>query len=491
MRFALNHRGEHVRADAVGPYAFGLRCPVCKEPVFSRPGSIRQAHFAHRSGNSNKACELYYPGGGEGSYQYSDPARVTRTISKERLGEPALLWKSGEALVTSLYLRLPTHPDGFPVAVAVTSFGSSRYAGNQLKKPQFVRLRLQTPPAQVETSPRDESIEQALAETLAQFQLTGNFFRTTGEGGVLIAPDQPLELGQSYWLVTQSTLRKPVCEYVRLEEHRSDRAWHAYRLELACSRGDTEFALVEVARYLRREIIEQRPKATIVWPFPVRRDPDGVRVFQNETSHLLVRSPLGLPHLRSVDHADVVPEGMDGDLFQIPVRTGTKEALLGLANGRWERLRFDDYELYKPNCVWVRSADARVALFEPSARDLLASGSSLHLDVPVHRLWRNILVDAKPIRPIPDGLSCFIEGVVSEIDAGAFGAVRCPKGVVVPTPSQWWSKSQHLVRVVKGGRAADALQSVNDKATLLRWARDHEAAPLLPKLLCEISKGAA
>lgn len=490
MRFALNHRGEHVRADAVGPYAFGLCCPVCKEPVFARPGSIREAHFAHHSGNSNKACDLYYPGGGDGSYQYPDSAR-TRTVAKERLGAPALLWRSGEALAASLYLRLPTHPDGFPVTVQVTSFASSRYDGNQLRKAQFVRLRLKAPPAQVDTSPRDESIEQALAETLTQFQLNGNFFRATGEGGVLIAPDQPLELGQAYWLVTQSTLRKPVCEYVRVEEHRSDRAWHAYRFELACSPADTEFALVEVARYLGREIVEPRPKVTIVWPPPMRRDPDGVRVFQRDTSHLLVRSPLGSPHLRSVDQADVVPEGMDGDLFQIPVPTGTHEALLGLAKGRWERLRFEDCELHKPNCVWVGCADTRLALFEPSAGDLLASVSSLQLDVPVHRLWRNILVDVKPIRPMPDGLSCFLEGVVSEIDAGAFGAARRQKSAVVPTPSHWSSKSQHLVRVMKGDRAADALRSVNSKAKLLRWAHDHEAAPLLPKLLCEVSKGAA
>jgi hypothetical protein len=489
VKLALNHRGDLVRANAVGPYSFGLRCPHCKEPVFARPGSLREAHFAHRSGNANKACELYYPGNGT-DWQPSERTQAPHPSAKERLGAPALLWKSEEALAASLYLRLPTHPQGFASTVRVTSFATSQYRGSDLTKPAFVRLRLQTPPGQVHTSPVDESLEQALMETLDQFRLTGNYFRATGEGGVLVPPDQPLELGQAYWLLTQFQLGNPVSEFVSIEEHRADRAWHAYRIALACDPQDVELALSELAQYLSRDVIRLRPSIKLLWPLPDSRDPDGVRVFNSGVRELLVRSPSGPPHVRLQRTNGSVGDRLENDLYSIKIAPNEPEALVGLPNGRWERVRFEACELRLPGSVWLSNQTERVALFEPHAEKVIASGMPLQIDVPVHRVWRLLSVDEQPIRPIPDGLSYEIQGALSGIEAGVFGSARLPKDAETHTPTAWWMMSERLVRAMKGDRAATGLRLVSDQAMLLRWAREHQATALLPKLMFEISKGA-
>lgn len=46
MKFALNSEGKRVEAF---PGLIGLRCPLCNQEVFSKCGSIKTWHFAHRS----------------------------------------------------------------------------------------------------------------------------------------------------------------------------------------------------------------------------------------------------------------------------------------------------------------------------------------------------------------------------------------------------------------------------------------------------------
>ena len=491
VKLALNHRGQLVRADAVGPYSFGLRCPCCKEPVFARLGSVREAHFAHRSGNANRDCELYYPGSGGDWHQGEVVAVPPRTFARERLGAPALLWRCEEGLAASLYLRLPTHPEGFGSRVRITSFTTSQHRGGDLTAPVFVRLRLQIPPGQVHTSPMDESLEKALIETLAQFRLTGNYFKATGEGGVLVPLDQPLELRETYWLLTQSQLDKSAPGFVRIEEHRTDRAWHAYRIVLACDPEFAEDSSAEIARYLGRDVINPRPTARIIWPLPIRRDADGIKVFSNNVKELLIRSPFGPPHARLRSAADVTGSQVDRDLYSLNVLTTEREALVGLPNGRWERIRFDACELNLPESVWLSNQRGRAALFDPGVENLIARGLPLRVEVPAHRMWRNISINGSPIRPIPDGLFCEIQGPLSEIDAGTFGSVRLAKGEKARTSSNaWWAAaSESLVKTIGGERAVAKLRLVSSQAMLLRWAQEYRAIKLLPRLMFEFSRG--
>lgn len=486
MKLALNHRGDYVRADAVGPYSFGLRCPHCKEPVYARSGSVREAHFAHRNGNANKDCEEYYPGGDV--WQSSGKGQLPRLPAKERFGAPALLWRSGEALAASLYLRLLSHPLGFESMVRVSSFATGQYAGSDLTKPVFVRLRLQTPPGKVHTSPVNELIEQALVETLAQFRLTGNFFKATGEGGTLVPPDQPLELGQSYWLLTQSQLVQPVPDFVRIKEHRADRTWQMYLIELVFEPEDEGLALSSIARYLSRDVIRRCPSVSLIWPRPDRLDIDGVRVFDNSVKELLVRSTSGPPRVRLQNAPDLVGEHLEKDLYSIKFATKAPEALVGLLNGRWERVRFEACKLRWPGSVWLSNQEERVALFEPRAEHVVASSMPFQIEVPDHRLWRRLLVDEQTIKPIPDGFVYETKGPFSEIKAGAFGSTKTSKGIDTPIAATL-IKLESFVRAFKGNRAAIALRTISNHAALLRWAKEHRATMLLPKLMFELAKG--
>lgn len=488
MRWALDHRGDLVRADALGPYSFGLRCPNCKEPVFSRLGSVREAHFAHRSGNANKDCDDYYPGSG-GNWQQVQASRAHVHPQKERLGAPALIWRSEEALAASLYLRLPTHPGGFLSTVRVVSFATSQYDGKALTRPVFVRLRLQSSTAEVETIPRDELLEQAIIETLDQFKLTSNFFRANGEGGVLVPRDYPLELGETYWLLTQTPLNVSNCKFIRVEERRADRAWHAYRLVLTYDRADIEAAIEEVSKCLSRIVIHPRPSIRLVWPLPERRDPDGVRVYGREVKEILIRSRAGQPQCRSHGFPDVMGEELEGDSYRIRIETDAGELVLGVPGGRWERIRFEACDLREPSAVTLSCESEEATLYEPKAVAIIAKELPIQIGVPVHRLWRNVLVNGSPIRPVPDGLTHVPWGLISKVSAGAFGSAIMPKSTIAKKARPWWTEIEQTVRSLKGNRAAEQLHGVEGKAQLLGWMLEHRAQILLPKLMLEICKG--
>jgi hypothetical protein len=489
VKWALDHRGDLVGADAVGAYSFGLRCPSCREPVFARPGSVREAHFAHRSGNANKECDDYHPGSGSGSGSgWLQVSRPHARSSKERLGSPALIWRADEALAAGLFLRLPTHPEGFSSTVRVVSFATSQHGGETMTRPRFIRLRLQASPAEVKTLPRDELLEQAIAETLDHFRWTGNFFRANGEGGVLVPRDWPLELGETYWLLTQSPPNLAHCSFVRVDEHRADRAWHAYRLVLTYDGADAEDAIQEVAACLSRTVVKRRPSTKIVWPLPARRDPDGVRVYDREVKNILVRSREGQPHWRSHGNRSGVSELLEGDLYQIPIDTESGEAVLGVPGGLWERVRFEDCELGEPSGVTLICDRDQAALHGTDASALMAKELTIQVEVPAHRLWPSVLVNGNPIRPVPDGLTHVIPGLTSSVSAGAFGsAVRPIATAAASLP--WWVEVEPSVRRLKGDRAAGQLHRVEGTAQLLRYVLEHQSQFLLPKLMLAIGRG--
>jgi hypothetical protein len=204
---------------------------------------------------------------------------------------------------------------------------------------------------------------------------------------------------------------------------------------------------------------------------------------------LLVLSPAGPPHIRLQGADEFIGDRLEKDLYSIKVAPNEPEALVGLTNGRWERVRFEACELKRPGSVWLSNLGERVALFEPRAAKVIASGMPLRIEVPVHRVWRRLSIDEQSIRPMPDGLSCDIEGALLRIEAGAFGSASYPSESETRTPSAWWTMSEKLVRAIKGDRATVGLRLVSDQAMLLRWAQEHQATALLPKLMFEISKG--
>lgn len=489
MRWAVNHRDEHVRADAPGVYSsFALRCPVCRERVFARRGPIREAHFAHYDGNSSKTCEQYSPGEGVVTSLPVTSPKPVHAYAKRAFGAPALLWRADQSFPISLHLRLPSIPGGFASNVKVISRATAQFRGKDLARPAFASLRLHVPPAECETTPSDPALEALINETLSYFRFSGNYFRVTSEGGVLEPPDSPLELGEDYWLVTQAPLREPVLGALRIYERRSDRAWFAYRIGLHLVEGEVFEVLRDLAAYLQREIIRPRPKVNLVWPTPDRLDPDGVPVFDISASEVVVRSAAGIPQCIMEGGQPVSGEPIAESLFVFRFDGKAREALIGVPQGSQRRLRFDACELSYPAGVVLHLDDQSVQAFDPRASELLVEATAVSVEVPSHRIWRNVRVNGVALRPLPDGTDYAVSGLLHAFSAGSFGEAHRPPEMNDDLAQRPWHVAiERFVAHIVAPRARERLKQVQNKSQLIRWACEYEAQAILPKLLSVMS----
>src|SRR3546814_19690596 len=65
----------------------------CKAGIYYRNGTYNRPHFAHYSGNSNRACELYHPGIGGFDGTLGSPHRLLQPTGFETA---ALIWLAEE-----------------------------------------------------------------------------------------------------------------------------------------------------------------------------------------------------------------------------------------------------------------------------------------------------------------------------------------------------------------------------------------------------------
>lgn len=498
MKWAINHRAEHVRADEPGvSYSFDLRCPVCRERVFPRSGQFREAHFAHYGGNSSKACDQYHPREGVATGLHASPSKQGRDYNRGAFGAPALLWKDDHTLPTSLYLRLPSTPGGFSSNLRVISRATSQFRGKDLAKPVFAGLRLQVPPGHCETTPNDLAMEMLINEVLANFKLTGNYFKATTEGGVLEHPDAPLELGESYWLVTQVALRDPISTLLQIDERRFDRSWFAYRIDLPLTIANEFNGLKILSAYLEREVIQPRPRVNLVWPTPDRIDPDGTPVFDRSVASIFVRSVAGVPQCVAqeqqggLQEQPIEGEKVDGDLFVFRFDGKVDEAIIGVQNGLARRLRFDTCTLLQPAGVYLHLNEHSLPVFDLRLGELLVEASAVRVEVPSHRLWRNVKVNGLALRPLPDGNDFVINGQLLSISAGSFGEIFLKRAEKEAADLHWSVCMEGFVTQFAGSHAAHRLSQIHNKYQLLRWACQYDAQALLPKLLSLMSSGVA
>lgn len=491
MKWAINHRDEHVRADAPGvSYSFDLRCPVCRERVFPRSGRIREAHFAHYGGNFSKACEQYHPAEGmaTGSRTHA-PSPVRGDQSNRVFGAPELLWKAEQSLPTSLCLRLPSTPSGFASNIKVISRATSQFRGKELAKPTFAALRLQVPPGHCETTPHDPGLNALINETLSRFKFSGNYFRATSEGGVLEPPDAPLELGEVYWLVTQVALREPVSQLLQIHEQRFDRAWFVYRLGLPLFEGNQLEGLKELKTYLQRDVVTPRPRVNLIWPTPDRFDPDGIPVFDTSVAEVLVRSTSGVPEC--VTRERLIESVLVAEhLFSFRFDGKVEEALISVGTGVGRRLRFESCQPLLPAGVWLHAGDQRLLAIDPSASELLNETSSeVRVEVPSQRLWRNVRVNGTVLRPIPDGVQWVANAELMSLQAGSFGEMLRRQVTGTRQELHWFTSIERLVVQMTGKRAMERLRHVKSRYQLHAWVCDYHAQALLPKLLSLMSAG--
>lgn len=489
MDWATNSRGEEVSAgtrDAIGSF---LRCPVCKLQVYHRSGPFRRPHFAHFSGNSSQACELYHPGAGDDGGANATAAWARPRTIAPILGSPALIWRDGEPIPTSLALRLPRFLEGYASTLTINSaLGQRRLRGESLARTTFAQLSLREPPASIESMPRDAATEIRLGTLLQEFRLAGNFFRATVDGGVLEHRNVPIELGEEYFLVTQRRLELSIPRALEIVQERTDRSWMAYRLRLRDDAKTRHDDISELRSYLGREVVPSRPRVNVIWPPPSRFDPDGARVYRTTISQLIVRSNAEPPRYLSATSGDSEVAALGEGLYCIDLKCREGEAVVWLPGGSVQRLRFEDSNFAEPEGISFKSGTESIALCAPQAVELARSSGLIEIRVPAERLWRRVRIGRLPLRPIPHGHVHFISGPVLDIDAGAFGSFYVePAAIEKETSPPWYLPLEKLIAGIAGPAASRRLGSVRTKGQLVRWAAENNAQPILPIMLFALS----
>ncbi len=491
MEWAVDYSGEHIRAgsrDSEKPF---LRCPVCKTRVYHRNGSSRRAHFAHYSGNSNQECELYYPGVAVASFETRSDPRHEILIKTEipSLGSPALVWRDGEPIPISLMLRLPQATDGYPSTLSVNSpLGHRKLNGSSLAKVHFVPVALQTPPAEIETNPRDPKMEARLREVIWNFKSEGNFFRAHIDGGILNNQEIALELGETYFLVTQRSLSPSQPNSLEILQTRVDRSWTVYRLHLRDCPESRKQDITELRAYLKRDISLPRPKIDILWPLPSMLDPDGSYIYGKSIGQLIVRSNAGQPIYVAPRAYTSEIISLENNLYSISFDSQADEALVCLQDGGYLRIRFRDDDLIEPQGVNWKSGNMFLGLHTSSSVEIPHHNEKIIVNVPTERLWKRVRADKTPLLPLPSQRTHELAAPINELDFGAFGRLLISRPPSVISQNVPWHKNIESLIVRSAGKLAwKQLGDIHTKGQLLSWATRYRAHFILPLMLSTFS----
>lgn len=488
MDWAINPAGNHVRPGTPGAYGYSLRCPVCKASVYHRNGVYNRPHFAHYSGNFNRACELYNPG----TSNFVGPGGTSGPfVAPPSFESPALIWRDGDSVPLSLQLRLPRVPPGYSSMLSIfSSLGRRVFAGEDLTRTSFAQIPLQEPPAKVETSPRDPATEFRIEAALRQFRLSGNYFRATVSGGVLESPDSALELGEEYFFVSQRPLATPYPPALILaREPKQHRSWMVYCFRLRDDPDTRDEDIADLKAYLGRTIALPRQRVDVIWPPPHRFDADDAPVFSDTVGHLIVRSNATPPKVETGNSASATVTELGHGLYQISFEAPEGEAIVWTGSGSVQRIRFEGANLTCPVGVVLSSLGEITDLTSPAAVDVAGSLGPIEVIVPSDLLWRKTSLNGRKLRPLPSGTIHQFEGPLQDIDVGSFGSVSVPQcgkadDVVV---SPWYVKVERFVSASVGPTASANLKSVRSKHQAVRWAVESKAMHLLPLVLSAFS----
>jgi len=491
MDWALKFNREHVRAgtqDALTGQP--LRCPECGAAVYHKRGTIRRPHFAHFSGNSNRACELYDPGNSLSNVGSWATASSASSASIYSVGGPVLVWRDNEPFSASLKLRLPAFNEGYASILTVTSeLGRRRFQGSELLKPAFASVKLQVPPARFETSPRDPATEFRVNEAIDSFKFRGNFFRATAEGGILEKPCVPLELGETYFLLTQKQVEAPP-ESFKVLDFRNSLSWFAYRIQLRNDVNTRANDVRDLKQYLGRDILLPRPKVRISWPPPFQFDLDGVPIFDSATPQIYVRSTTGVPSFLIAECTAKLASAVGMNLYRLDFTEKSNSCAIWVPGGTIQEARFENCAVITPGAVLLIDEDGSSAP--------LISGSSfapksiedkiVGIKVPAERMWKNIRIDGSRINPLPSGSILTVPGGFDSVDAGSFGNFfRVSLETTKNLEKERFQKYETLVVNSIGKSAWKALLVIRSKGQLIQWSLRYNGQFLLPIMLDVIS----
>ncbi|WP_147458926.1 hypothetical protein [Pseudomonas coronafaciens] len=492
MQWAINYSGDHVRAGAHFAEQDSLRCPSCNRRVYHRQGSSRQAHFAHFSGNANQECELYYPGVGVSHIGAAALVATDTplTIDSQYLGTAALVWREGQPIPLSLMLRIPQYTNEEVQIIQVdSSLGQHRLNKESLKKVTFSAVELKVPPAEIKLSPANLTFEDKLKKVLRNFKHEDNFFRYQAGAGALIAPNVAIELGETYFIVTQRQLSSARPDALKLLSTRVNKSWTVYQVKLRDVASLWSQDIISLRGYLGRTVIPPRSKVEFIWPAPVRFDPDGSPVYDYSVCQILARSNSGPPLNSNSASCDINVSHVGDDLYAVSIAKKGGEVLIEVHGGISKTIRFEQHKLARPEGVNVRSGGALAGLHTMNARNVLNRGGLISITVPSDLIWRLVRINQKLLSPYPSALTYESREPVIELDAGAFGRVLFSLRPEEISKNVKWPKTIELIVISMGGRTAyNQLLSVTSKGQLLSWVARNQMQIILPLMLQYFSK---
>src|SRR5207253_1777904 len=172
-----------------------------------------------------------------------------------------------------------------------SGLGVRTYSATQLRRPQFVPVVPRLPLVEVTATDQLEGAAAAIESDISLFRSSGNVFRGGNESGRLLAPEEPLEWGESYRLFTQHPLTPAPSELpCALVAQGGSQGWFLYEVDLPVPTEDNEISRHEVvSRFLGRAIRRRSPRVFLVDPPPHHIDPGGTYIYPSFPSRLLLR----------------------------------------------------------------------------------------------------------------------------------------------------------------------------------------------------------
>jgi len=294
-----------------------------------------------------------------------------------------------------LYLKLPQLPPGTSGAGEIeirSGLGVRSYTATQLERPRLAPVVAQMPLVEVLAVGDLAAVGAVIRAQLERFRSSGNYFRASEIGGKLLAPNEPLEWGERYRLLTQQPLG-PVPKGLELEvEFEAERrGWYACEIALpTMSEMESETGREALARYLGRIVKAPRARMYFIEPPPHHIEPDGTHVFPETTKRIVLRrtghghisvegSPKSIAYAIVRDLADQWVEISDMGAGDFTVLLDGGEELLG---------RIEDCDLFQPRGVRVALEDHTWEIFEPGLRKVIWQGfvEGLQIECPSMRV---------------------------------------------------------------------------------------------------------
>ena len=355
MYWARDRHGSDIPAWQGGLSATGLSCPTCGEPVRRRAGPERSPHFAHFNFRAKPECENYFPSNGYCS-DLGDAGIRAYDIRPDRssLTCGLFLEDSDRRGMLNLWLRTPSvelDSSQMGSLIIETGIGHRSYEAGDLSCSRLIPLRPQIPLGKCRGSGILQRLAERISVELGIFINGKNLFYATERGGRLVFPNEPLEWGVSYRLLSNTPIESPsnLREFLGWTIRPMLAEWFAYEFSLATMFKSE--APAQVSEFLGKRIRTSRPHLHLMNPMPHHIESDGTYVYPVAPPTLLIKrsAPKSIQVTGSPEATDCVITELSEEWVQLEkIPTGESDCIVSIDGDEQVVFRIETCELFRP-----------------------------------------------------------------------------------------------------------------------------------------------